>query len=253
MFKTDQQPLQLTHQDQVLPETFSLLIWNVHKENLNLSFQNHLKYLAKKYASDILMFQEYKLKKSVQDHTDYSYAMACNMETLRYLYGVFTATKNHFKDVTCHTTQSQELFFITHKSLLITQHLLSDGTPLTLVNIHAINFVRLRSFQKELNIITEALAQIKGAMIVCGDFNSWSQKRMSALQEAQQHLHLQQASLQQEHHVKQIFNKPIDHLFYRGLILQEAQVINTQKISDHNPLWARFRVDASSKTLQSKL
>ena len=63
---------------------------------------------------------------------------------------------------------------------------------------------------------------------------------MKALEGFKEALSLQKALIQEEHHVKHIFSKPIDHIFYRELRLIKAEAIDTKKVSDHNPLYAVF-------------
>lgn len=124
--------------------------------------------------------------------------------------------------------------------MLLTSHSFYDGEVLYIVNMHGINFVSFKSFEKELKKIKSILKTYNGAMIVCGDFNNWSKRRMKALEDFKEALSLQKALIQEEHHVKHIFSKPIDHIFYKGLRLIRAEAINTKKVSDHNPLYAVF-------------
>ena len=130
----------------------------------------------------------------------------------------------------------------THKSLLITQHRLSDGALLHIVNLHAINFVSLKSFTLELEKIRQELQQYSGAMIIGGDFNNWSTKRVKVLEAFQKDLSLEKADIDAYHHIKHVFSKPLDHIFYRGVTLIKAEAIDTKKVSDHNPIHATFKI-----------
>jgi len=78
-------------------------------------------------------------------------------------------------------------------------------------------------------------------MIVTGDFNTWSKKRIEHLDHSARTIGLEPARFTNSHHIKQRFSKPLDHLYYRGLELTEAEVIDTGKVSDHNPIVATFR------------
>ena len=79
-------------------------------------------------------------------------------------------------------------------------------------------------------------------MIVVGDFNSWSNKRVNILEAFKSELSLTKAEVSMSHHIKHIFYKPLDHVFYRELDLVQAEAIDTKKISDHNPIYAKFRI-----------
>jgi endonuclease/exonuclease/phosphatase (EEP) superfamily protein YafD len=168
--------------------------------------------------------------------------MASNIETFQHLYGVLTATKIAFTTISPHLTHRREGGLITHKSMLITHHELPDGRTLHIVNIHGINFVSIKVFIKELEEIKSVLHSCSGPIIVAGDFNNWTKKRIMALETFQHALGLEKAEVQEGHHVKQIFEKPLDHIFYRDLELLKAEAIDTKRISDHNPIYATFNV-----------
>jgi len=244
MFVPSQAPQQLLHQKKRLGTTFSLLVWNVHKENMSPIFQKQLHTILKQHPSDFLLFQEYKHpKKYPCSLYAYSYALASNIETPNNFFGVMTASKVRFTSINRTISHKKELGNIaTHKSLLITSHLLTDHKPLHIVNLHAINFVSLKSFSIELEKIEQVLQGYQGAIIIAGDFNNWSQKRVERLHCFQNTLTLKKAAIVQEHHIKQVFSKPLDHIFYRGVTLLEAEAIDTKKVSDHNPIFARFTI-----------
>jgi len=241
MFVPRQDPCLYQHQHKMIGSTFSLLCWNIHKENLHHSFHTKLNSLLLHYSSDFLLFQEYKLPKHKPHKLkDLSYAMAANIETQGHVYGLLTASHFGFKAKQIERTDKRELLITTRKSMLITSHSFCNGDVLHIVNMHGINFVSFKSFDKELKKIESILKKYCGAMIVCGDFNNWSKRRMKALEGFKETLSLQKALIQEQHHVKHIFSKPIDHIFYRELRLLKAEAIDTKKVSDHNPLYAVF-------------
>lgn len=237
-------PQKLQHQNNYLPKEFSLLIWNVHKENLRSEFQTRLETLLQDHPSDFLIFQEAKHPKKNTAFLDgFSYAMASNIDIFQHLYGVLTAADVAFENINSNLTHRQELGLMTFKSMLITQHKLANDQILHLVNLHAINFVSLKIFTKELEKIKTELKACHGPMIVGGDFNNWTKKRIKALEAFQHALSLKKAEVHEEHHIKQIFAKPLDHIFYRDIILTSAKAIDTQRISDHNPIYATFTTE----------
>ena len=242
MLKPRSSPCSNQQTSQPLPHRFSLLLWNIHKENQDRAFVSTLKTLLSKHPCDLLLFQEYKYpKQNLLTLPEYAYTLASNIETDKSYYGVLSAAKSSFITLTSAITQQQELFIATHKSFLITQHQLADKSPLYLVNLHAINFVTLKSFREELKKLEDLLLNYEGAMIVAGDFNSWSKGRVLALQKFQDALGLQKAEVSASEHIKAIFFKPIDHLYYRDITLVDAEAINTKKVSDHNPIYATFK------------
>ena len=190
MFKAKQFPLNLQHQDILLSRTFSILVWNVHKENNKINFDKTLTKLDINYPSDIWMFQEFKLKKNKIRPLKRSYAMSCNMETFNHFYGVITASNIRFDQTHQHLSRVRELHCISHKSALISKHLTADGTSLTLVNLHAVNFVSTKAFDAELQNLVKRLIHIDGALIFAGDFNNWSKKRITSMHMVQKKLRM---------------------------------------------------------------
>jgi len=166
--------------------------------------------------------------------------MAANIETKSYIYGLLTASSFGFNTKYTELTHQKEFLVSTKKSVLLTSHSFSDGEDLHLLNIHGINFVSSKAFRKELEKIKSILSSCTGAMVVCGDFNNWSKKRINALEDFQKELSLHKAMIEEKHHIKQVFSKPIDHIFYKGIKLIKAEAIDTRKISDHNPIYAAF-------------
>ncbi len=236
-------PTQLSHQDELIGSEFSLLIWNVHKENQTQKFQNIFHELMLSYSIDFLLFQEIRYsKRSSFILKEYSYVLASNIETSKDIFGVLTASKVSFKKIERQKTSQKELGFLTHKSLLITQHPLPNEKSLCIVNIHSINFVSLKVFTQELKRLCNLLINFNGPLIIAGDFNTWSSGRMKEIENFKNKLFLKYTDIQEKHHIKHTFAKPLDHLFYRGLELIQAKAIDTAQVSDHNPIYANFKV-----------
>jgi len=235
----------LQHQKSSLLCKFSLLVWNIHKENQTAAFRKNFSTLMQSYPSDILLLQEVKYpKKSNFFFQEYSFALAANIQTKENLFGVLTATKSLFRDTISTLSTKKELGFSTHKSFLISKHQLCDKKTLYLVNIHAINFVPLKIFADELYKIKQLLLSIKEPLIVAGDFNNWSKKRLSLLNDFQKELGLGELEFKERHHVKKIFSQELDHIYYRGITPLNAVAIDTKNISDHNPLYALFELQS---------
>jgi len=242
MFVPNNFPSKLQHQEKRLHSTFSLLVWNIHKENQAPIFKEMLQTLLEKYPSDFLLFQEVKHPKDkTYSLSEYSYALASNIETSKNIFGVTTAAKVAFKSINTSVSNNRELGgFATHKSLLITKHSLPNEKNIYIVNLHAINFVSLKSFTLELAKIEHTLQAYSGPLIIGGDFNNWSERRVKVLENFQKQLRLKKAVINQPHHIKAIFSKPLDHIFYRDITLIKAEAINTKNVSDHNPIYATF-------------
>lgn len=242
MFKPKSFLKTLKHQDDDLKEEFCLLCWNVAKLTLKSSYKSFLNSLIKEHKLDMLLLQE--VKKSLSDELDiydYSYIMSPNIETKRHVFGVLSAFRSSCHDDLSLLTKKRELRYATHKISLITHHRLSNKKTLLVVNLHAINFAHSQDFKNELDHLYDTIRSHEGAMIVAGDFNTWSIKRVRFLEEFTNTLSLKKVEFGDERHLKKIFSNSIDYIFYRDIELTFSTVVDSKKISDHNPIIARFR------------
>jgi len=243
MFKPKNKISKHTHLSQTLDCQFSLLVWNIHKENQKARFAKKFSTLLEKHPSDILLFQEVKYPKNAPFlFENYSFSLAANLETKQNLFGVLTAANSSFQSHYVSLTQTKELGFVSHKSFLISRHPLCSDKQLYIINIHAINFVSHKNFQKELHQIKKRILELNGPLIICGDFNNWNKKRLQSLNDFQKELSLQKLNIDAKHHIKKVFTHTIDHIYYRGLQPLNATAIDTKNISDHNPIHAVFKL-----------
>ena len=224
-------------------EEFGVLCWNTQKLTEKPDFQHTLASVLTDYPSLFLLLQEVKLSaKNNWLLPSWSYAVAPNMQTRRSVYGVLTASGYAFKEAQARLSSKREGMFATHKSYMLSHHSLAEGGSLLVVNVHAINFVRVRQFSQEIELIKEEILEHKGPLIVAGDFNVWSRQRRLSLLRFCRSVGLRQAIMVDPHHVKTYRQHPLDFIFYRDLKLQETLAIDTSKVSDHNPLYARFKL-----------
>ncbi len=224
-------------------EEFGVLCWNTQKLTEKPDFQHTLARVLTDYPSLFLLLQEVKLSaKNNWLLPSWSYAVAPNMQTRRSVYGVLTASGYAFKEAQARLSSKREGMFATHKSYMLSHHSLAEGGSLLVVNVHAINFVRARQFSQEIERIKEEILEHKGPLIVAGDFNVWSRQRRLSLLRFCRSVGLRQAIMVDPHHVKTYRQHPLDFIFYRDLKLQETLAIDTSKVSDHNPLYARFKL-----------
>ncbi|MDQ1264339.1 MAG: hypothetical protein QG559_1340 [Campylobacterota bacterium] len=243
MFKPHHFIKSLKHQELHIKKEFSLLCWNVAKLTLNSDYKIFLDKLIHEYDLDMLLLQEVKKNISIElDLHDYSYILSPNIETKKHIFGVLSAFKSSCHNEISLLTKKQELNYMTHKVSLITLHNMADDKVLLMVNLHAINFVKNSDFQNELNYIFDSIHSHNGAMIVAGDFNTWNVERVASLREFASHLELKKVTFSDESNIKKVFTNSLDYVFYRGLELTYSEVIDSKKISDHNPIIAKFSI-----------
>ncbi|QIZ48114.1 endonuclease/exonuclease/phosphatase family protein [Dickeya zeae] len=141
----------------------------------------------------------------------------------------------------CFPLREREPLIRLAKSALITVYSLSDGRLLMVINIHAVNFsLGVEAYTNQLETIGEQLKRHSGPVIMAGDFNAWSQPRVSALYRFAHRMGLCEVSFSNDQRRK-AFGRPLDFVFYRELAVTDSSVLVTDA-SDHNPLLVEFGI-----------
>ena len=240
MLRPRTSPITNSDSSLALPECFTLLTWNLQKVDFSHHIHRSIESLLNIDKVHLLSLQEAAVKHQQNRFFNLPFFMAPNIETKQTLFGVVTASD--FKQSAHHQylTQSRELGWMTHKTAIITKHLLANGQTLTHVNIHAINFVPNKTFKTELRLLWNNILHTQGPLIVSGDFNTWNQTRLLTLLNATNQLNLSQVTFTDSHAIKTLNRQALDYIFYRGLILRDSKALIVPDISDHNPLLASF-------------
>jgi len=227
--------------DDAVPNEFSILCWNVHKNNDNFSFKNYIEDFTARNPVDFFIFQEADFKHNKElNLPGLTFSAAANIEKGSAFYGVLTASKYktiHSKPFLSH---GKELIFGPRKSLLLTTHCFKNGSPLLILNLHAINFRENRHYHKEIDKMIKIIDDYDGAMIIAGDFNSWNKNRMKFLHTKMKELKFTSVPFSQSDKVKSFMKNHLDFIFYRGVELLEQSIERNHNLSDHHPLFAKF-------------
>ena len=241
MLQPKHSPIHYDRSSKRLDMEFTLLSWNMNKRTLDKHAAHYSKKLFDDESVDIIALQEAKAEFDV--HTLYAFpsVMAPNIQTTKSLFGVQTASSHSFKAYQQHLTATRESFFATRKSALVTLHHFEDGSYVSVVNIHAINFVLHVQYKKELLRLLERIKDVEGPMILCGDFNSWNQKRYETMMQFVKDLGLEQVVFDARKYIKSFNRQPLDYVFYRGLSIVSQKVLDIPTVSDHNPLIVTFK------------
>lgn len=226
-----------------LPETFELVVWNIYKQQ-RPELLPELAEIASR--TDVLVLQEVVNDRAFQQ-------LVSNVGLLSQQTVAFKTWRDDIYNATGVSTLARiparwscgwwaaEPWLPVPKTGLLTVYPLASGDDLWLVNLHAINFtLGVNDYQQQLNQIKALLKRHSGPIIVSGDFNSWREKRHDAIQQLQKELALKAVNWQPDERV-QFFGQPVDHILYRGLTLDSANIKATLA-SDHHPLRARFKL-----------
>lgn len=228
----------------VSSEKFCLMSWNSYKIDYKKpeAFNSYIRQVYFKYNIDIFCLQEavhHQNTKFPIEKFDISFASNINLRS--HNYGV--ATASHFpviKNVKILTTY-RESIINTHKASLITS-LGINGTEVTIVNIHAINFKSNKVYEYEFEKIKEFIKPHKNRqpIIIAGDFNTWNRRRIKLIKDFCREFGFKVAFLEGAGLIKSFQKNHLDFVLYRGLNLEKAIALDCKKISDHNPIVAEF-------------
>jgi len=242
--------------EQPIPDTFSLLSWNIEK-GADADWIADLAQIAA--AEHVLLIQEAALDPETQalplprDFTSRQYFAAGyrqgNIHT-----GVLTASPwvaSHHCALT-----AWEPWLGTPKATSVTRYDLDRGqvtgnsgrreargtkpNPLMVVNLHAVNFaVGLEAYIEQFVAIGEVIMTHEGPLILAGDFNTWSEDRQEWLAGFMARHQLEAVTFSPDHRTT-VFSRPIDHIYTRGLAVIDASIVTVDS-SDHNPLLMTVR------------
>ncbi len=220
---------------------FSLLSWNIQKEN-RMGWENDLERLSQ--GAEILLIQEAHLTDELKmwlNHNPYYWHLVTAFEYQDIKTGVLTAATSE-PDYLCPLRATEPLIRFP-KTILITRYPLTHSRHyLMIANVHMINFAPdLTAFREQVRQMTEVLIHHQGPMIVAGDFNTWNEERLAIIESEAGRLALMPADFKTDA-VRKVFGYTVDRVYYRGLTLEEAVVVEVTS-SDHNPLLVRFRLN----------
>lgn len=218
----------------------SLLNWNIQKENQKGWKRDLVRFSQE---ADILVLQEAYLTEELRlllDGNAYYWHLVTAFEYQDVKSGVLTAA-TLAPDFICPLRAAEPLIRFP-KTMLITRYPLANTHhTLMIVNIHMINFAPQSAFRDQTHQMTDVLIHHRGPLILAGDFNTWSEERLAIIEEMARRLALLSVDFKTDL-VRKVFGHTVDHVYYRGLTVESARVIEVSS-SDHNPLLVKFRLN----------
>lgn len=216
----------------------NVLVWNIYKQQ-EVEWKTALNTLSAQ--SDLVLLQEASLTSELKQFVidkSYSAELVRAFDVFDTSAGVLTLAKEPATKVCAHT--AIEPWLRLPKSALLSEYPLSNGEALMVINIHAINFtLGTEDYKNQIEALSKEVEVHKGPLIVAGDFNSWSEARLTELTRQTQLLDLKEVIFTPDERMRFITGLPLDHIFYRGLEIKEAHSIKSNA-SDHNPLKVSF-------------
>lgn len=236
------QPLVCYQDDNALPLDkqghLGILVWNIYKQNRE-GWSEELSRLSS--DAQLLLLQETSLNSGLKQWLS-SQGWEGNQVNAFKVMGESAGVINLARttpNLACGYTE-MEPWLRLPKSGIYARYPLSNGQVLAVVNLHAVNFTYgTDEYQVQLKALASELSQHTGPIIVAGDFNSWSEERMTVMKQVLTSLSLSEVQFSPDHRVRFISGLPLDHVFYRGLKLENAKAPESDA-SDHNPLLLSF-------------
>jgi len=226
-----------------LPSKFSIGVWNTFKGGGGSHFDRDFLKIYRDH--DILCLQEVLMSESgfwKLDNRLKNFVFASSYQRRDDLYeGVMSVATTSALDSSFQVpSRRTEPFLKTPKTSLVTEYLFRNGIDkLLVVNSHAILFRTVPSFDVEMSYLLAKISEYSGPAIICGDFNTVTNKYLRVLIDRFSNEGFQLAVMENESRKR---HKVLDHIFYRGLNMVEAKIDKKIKSSDHPFLTATFEL-----------
>lgn len=227
-----------------------LVSWNAQKFR-SPRFGELLDRVLQSERPDLVFLQEATREALTRDGVDVYFARSWHLPPLfGGPTGVATLTRFPTRTAVPLPTRRRELLMATPKTSLATEHPLPGGQTLLAMNVHCLAFERwgTAGFRAQLESIETLLRRHGGPIVLGGDFNTWSAKRLEHLQGLAQRLALTEVdgfsndrttASKGSRLVDWILGVdgrlPLDRVYYRGFAGHAARVL-PYRASDHNPL-----------------
>ncbi|AYH13702.1 endonuclease/exonuclease/phosphatase family protein [Pectobacterium parmentieri] len=217
-------------------DVLRVMVWNIFKQQ-RMNWLSVLQNFGK--DTQLVLLQEAQSTPDLIRFATTHYLSADQVPAIILPHPSGVMTLSAAQPVYCCPLREREPLLRLAKSSLVTVYALQNGQRLMVINIHAINFsFGVEVYTKQLAAIGEQLVHHQGPAIMAGDFNAWSQQRISALNRFAAGMRLQEVCFVDDQRRK-AFGRPLDFVFYRELIVNQSSVLVTTA-SDHNPLLVEF-------------
>lgn len=233
-------PISIGIQQKQISPPFTLLNWNIYKQQKQ-NWADSLKEWAT--SADFITLQEAKLSPeliqfSVQNKLSYlhNYAFKYN----DFIYGVNTLSKVPPLAV-CASTYQEPWIRVPKTGIASSYPIRGSKQTLLLINLHGVNFTLTEQpLREQLSPYLALIKQHIGPVIFSGDFNTWSDARLLAVEQSLIKSGLSEALFDDDKRIT-MFGLPLDHIYFRGLKVIETKSLTTDA-SDHNPQLVTFDI-----------
>lgn len=217
----------------------NLMVWNIHKNDFHDN--NELKNYSQN--NDLILLQEAPTNRPINAFaTPLNSVGASAFSFFKQQYGTLTLSK--FPRLTERSFNLAEPLIRIPKSALISEYLIY-GHKVLVINVHQINFtLGMDSYAKYLNEIIRLSQNYQGAVILGGDFNSWSKARINFMQNITAKNGFTATDFTQFSKIDlraAFLGNKLDQIFVKGLEIIDARADKNTINSDHRPLFVKLK------------
>ena len=224
------------------PNSIKVLVWNLYKGEKK-NFARDFKKLSR--DKDILLLQEGYLDNhmtpTLENMTDFQFDMGVSFIYKKKNHtktGSFIGSKVKPEEVSFRRTSDLEPFIKTPKTTTHAYYPIA-GTDKTLLalSIHGINFANHQAFVNHVNLSVDLIQNHDGPIIYGGDFNTRTKKRTRHLKRLMTSLGLKESTFRNDKRMRAVkVGQYLDHVFTKGLLVRDAEVLKDIKSSDHKAM-----------------
>jgi endonuclease/exonuclease/phosphatase (EEP) superfamily protein YafD len=218
---------------------FEVLVWNIHKAK-NITWAADFTKLLQ--GKDLVLLQEAFLRPAMLNimqqtpHLRWDLAAGFTQRLNAIDVGVMTGCRANPRSLFFLRSPVYEPLVRLPKMAIGTRYAIEfSRQELLVLNVHAINFVRINKFKRQMRQLEKELDSHDGPILLGGDFNTWLASRSTFLREMTGNLHMDLATFQPDRRSR-YFGQVLDHVFIRGLRVVSASCHYQIKSSDHQPI-----------------
>jgi endonuclease/exonuclease/phosphatase (EEP) superfamily protein YafD len=234
-----------------LPDTLSVVVWNLHKGQLS-GWQDDVLRLGK--GADLLILQEAvtteRMLRTLHDLPGVQWSFAASFGYLDggYATGVLTGSRAMPMAVDYVRSEAREPIVGTPKVALLTLYALNaHPQPLLVINVHGHLAVSAETFAVQMEEITMRAAKHRGPVLWAGDFNTWTDERYQSVRQLASWLRLTEVAITPDHRTNWLGNV-LDRAFVRGLEFHSARALPKVQSSDHVPFALELKLSVPAPT-----
>jgi endonuclease/exonuclease/phosphatase (EEP) superfamily protein YafD len=223
----------------VISHRFEVLVWNIHKAKKITWATDFTKLLQGK---DLVLLQEAYLRPAMLNvlqqttHLRWDLAAGFTQRLNAIDVGVMTGCRANPRSLFFLRSPVSEPLVRLPKMAIGTRYALEfSPQELLVLNVHAINFVRINKFKRQMQQLEKELDSHDGPILLGGDFNTWLSSRSTFLREMTGNLHMDLATFHPDRRSR-YFGHVLDHVFVRGLRVVSASCHYHIRSSDHQPI-----------------